>query len=69
MQWSTCLPVVSGDVVEDLGDAVPPVDVLVGGDGRLVGVPADVERGGVLAVVERAIKTVVIFFTCLKFTN
>ena len=69
MQWSTCLPVVPGDVVKDLGDAVAPVDVLVGGDGRLVGVPADVEGGGVLAVVERAVKTVVIFFTWLKFTN
>ena len=34
------LPVVAGDVVEDLGD----VGVLVGGDVRLVGVPADVER-------------------------
>ena len=56
MQWSTCLPVVPGDVVEDLGDAVAPSahHVLVGGDVRLVGVPADVERGGVLAVVQQA---------------
>ena len=69
MQWSTRLPVVPGDVVEDLGDTIPPVAVLVGGDVGLVGVPADVQGGGVLTVVEKAIKTVVIFFTWLKFTN